>query len=37
MALGNLMCQAIMYPKEKKFDPYKTLQYTAFGLLCSVR
>ena len=36
MGIGNLLCQIMMYPRDKQIDLIKTMQYTAFGFLVSV-
>lgn len=36
MAIGNTICQVMMYHKEKKFDLFKVAQYSMYGLLVSV-
>ena len=37
MGVGNVLCQTIMYHKEKKFEVFKVAQYSMFGLLISVK
>ena len=37
MGVGNLLCQTIMYHKEKRINLYKAVQFTAFGFLISVK
>jgi hypothetical protein len=36
MGVGNLLCQAIMYPKDRKIDLKKVAQYGLYGLLINV-
>ena len=36
MGVGNLLCQAIMYPKNKKIDLVKVAQFSMYGLLVNV-
>lgn len=36
MAVGNIVCQAIMFGQEKTLDPFKLLQFTLFGLFIAV-